>query len=63
MPKPFVCLIVLPDTGHVCGYVAQGDTSKARIEDLLRHQDKATHPLPKAHVDSLALVQFASNQP
>lgn len=62
MAKPVICLIVLPDTGAICGYEAQGETMKAKIEDLLRHQDKATHPLPKAHVDSLAMVTFASNQ-
>lgn len=62
MPKPLVCRILLPDTGSPCGYEAQGETMKAKIEDLLRHQDKATHPLPKAHVDSLAMVTFASNQ-
>jgi hypothetical protein len=33
-----MCRVKLPD-GRVCGYVPVGDTSKARITDLYRHQE------------------------
>jgi len=43
-----MCRVKLPD-GRVCGYVPAGDTPKARITDLYRHQELHVEAMNAAH--------------